>query len=459
MIKNIIYLAFSLVCICSCTLNIPPADQYSDPDAISDVKSARSLLTSAYMLYPHYEFELSVLADDFCQTSLIGYNVDLKNLYLWREDKITQIAETMWLNYYNTIANCDILLERMSNVITSNATEEAEKQAIYAEARTLRAMCYFSLLRLFAPSYDTNPDADGIILKSQAGLEFPPRTSIRKCVEFIRNELDEVSGIDNTPTANGWLSRNAVTYMLAELELYAGNYLQAAAYAEEILKHASEDMYRNNIKLWSEENFEGRIFAFFHSGSYYNDIQYKEKEGDYFGINPDLVFHDNDNRKDFTLYNYSIDGEERVLFGKYNKNNKEGIKNIYINTMRYAGAVFIAAESYSRISDKEEMALKLINSYLQACGAETLPASLKREKLTNEILKEKKKEFLGEGVNYFDHKRIHTAQLERKELWGKGTVSVIYSNDFRWTFPIPRSEYRYNENVSQNEGWSNIVKK
>lgn len=71
MIKKFIYIftAISgiLAGVSSCSLDIPPADQYSDPDAITNVSTARSLLTSAYLLYPHYEYELSILGDDFCQ--------------------------------------------------------------------------------------------------------------------------------------------------------------------------------------------------------------------------------------------------------------------------------------------------------------------------------------------------------------------------------------------------------
>ena len=88
MIKKFIYIftAISgiLAGVSSCSLDIPPADQYSDPDAITNVSTARSLLTSAYLLYPHYEYELSILGDDFCQTSITGKDMSQKNLYLWR---------------------------------------------------------------------------------------------------------------------------------------------------------------------------------------------------------------------------------------------------------------------------------------------------------------------------------------------------------------------------------------
>ena len=44
------------VALASCNLNIPPLDQFSDPDAINNVSNARSLLSSAYMAYPHPEY-------------------------------------------------------------------------------------------------------------------------------------------------------------------------------------------------------------------------------------------------------------------------------------------------------------------------------------------------------------------------------------------------------------------
>lgn len=109
MIKKFIYIftAISgiLAGVSSCSLDIPPADQYSDPDAITNVSTARSLLTSAYLLYPHYEYELSILGDDFCQTSITGKDMSQKNLYLWQDNSITFFAETIWLEYYNTIAS------------------------------------------------------------------------------------------------------------------------------------------------------------------------------------------------------------------------------------------------------------------------------------------------------------------------------------------------------------------
>ena len=81
------------------------------------------------------------------------------NLYNWNDKEISKLAPTLWIDYYNVIAQCDGLLERMNGVKTETTNEEKEKIAITSEAKTLKALCYLQLLKIFAPAYDVNPDA------------------------------------------------------------------------------------------------------------------------------------------------------------------------------------------------------------------------------------------------------------------------------------------------------------
>lgn len=438
----------------ACSLNIPPADQYSDPDAIVDVQNARSLLTSAYIAYPHYEYELATLGPDFCPTSLTGKDVIQKNTYQWQDNVISSLADRMWLEYYNTIAICDVLLERLPNVAVAKEEEQQEKEAIGAEANMLRAMCYFNLLRLYAPAYDRNPQSDGIILKTTVGVEFPARTSIAECTEYIRDLLKAAVEVPNAPKQNGWLSQTAGYYLLSELELYAGNYAEAARYAEQVISKADDNLFteKGYAQLWEQASSEERIFAFFMSTSIYTGLQYDAEEGDYFMVSPKVVFGENDYRAKYAIYPFKMKEEERSLLGKYNRNNKEGKSNTYLNMFRYAGAYFIAAEAYSRIEGQSAKALSTVNHYLTLCGAEPLEQSLQGTKLVQAILDEKLKEYVGEGVSYFDWKRTGRS-LSRYNRWGEQEESVIRPDDYRWTFPIPASEYKFNENVTQNDGW------
>jgi len=443
-------LGISLLTTSACSVNVPPPDLYSDPDAITTIAAARSLLTSCYLTYPHYEYEFSVLGNDFCPSSLSGKDVQQQNFYNWQDKEISSFATDVWLAYYNTIANCDILLERMETVEESE-TDGHEKSYIIAEAKTLKAMCYFQLLRIFSSTYQNNEE--GIILKSRVGLEFPARSSKTDCVAFIRTLLSEAVAVSHAVSQNGWLSQTAAYYLLAELELYAGNYKEAAHYAKLVMDQMPDGVMKtqNYSRLWDAASNNGRIFAFNTTSTYYSSIQYDSFEGDYFVINPAYYLTDGDSRKALNEYPMVMGGEERVLFGKYNLRNKKNQTISYIDQYRYVGALFIEAEALARQGQEVE-ARQLVNDYLIEMGATSIDSLKTGQYLLDAILFEKFREFIGEGSNWFDLKRLHKATV-RLNRWGATASTTIKASDYRWTFPIPASEYKYNEKVTQNEGW------
>ena len=138
-IKNIIKKALlitgSTLLLAACSLNVPPPDQFSDPDAITDVNAGRSLLTSCYQSYPHQEYEFSLLGNDFCPTNLSGKDVETQNLYNWQDKNISNLSATVWPAYYTCISNCDVLLERIDKITPETSADLQEKQAIKAEAQ------------------------------------------------------------------------------------------------------------------------------------------------------------------------------------------------------------------------------------------------------------------------------------------------------------------------------------
>lgn len=44
------------------------------------------------------------------------------------------------------------------------------------------------------------------------------------------------------------------------------------------------------------------------------------------------------------------------------------------------------------------------------------------------------KEFAGEGILYFDLKRLHSGSLSRLAKWGSSEDVKIESSDYRWCF-------------------------
>ena len=100
-------------------------------------------------------------------------------------------------------------------------------------------------------------------------------------------------------------------------------------------------------------------------------------------------------------------------------------------------------------AEEPEKAIELVNRLLKAYGATELDESLEGDALIEAILEQKQKEFAGEGVRIFDLKRIGKP-LKRMTNFGAGVSSTVSADDYRWLFPIPQSEYKYNDKITQN---------
>lgn len=68
------------------------------------------------------------------------------------------MIKNLWLKNYNSIANCNVLLDYLSEKSPS-FFEGEEYKFLVAETKALRAYLHFDLLRAFAPSWKENSEA------------------------------------------------------------------------------------------------------------------------------------------------------------------------------------------------------------------------------------------------------------------------------------------------------------
>lgn len=450
--KYILYM-MSVLLLSGC-LDIKLEDQYSDPDAISTTSSARELLASAYNSLPRYQMEFSILSDDFVPTNLTGKYAELQNLYTWKEKDMEDLSDNVWSGYYMTVAVVNTLLPRLENVKPKDDEDKLEKDRIRSEALALKAMCYFDLLRLYGPVYsEENAAKEGIILHHRLELDFLPRSSVADCVTEIERLLTEALKVENDAAEVFYLSTSAVKALQAEFELYRGNYGAAVSAGLPLLADAESRWTKADYEnLWADNESADRLFAPYIFDSFYTDLCYDRNYGDYFVLNPSLEYAETDVRKDWATYQINMNGGQVATLGKYNRMYYDNSTVRYVNTLRYSGVCFTVAEAYAR-DDKPEKAIETVNRLLAAYGAATLDESLKDEALLEAILKEKQKEFAGEGCRLFDLKR-YGKPLERKTNFGAGNSAVISPDDYRWLLPIPPSEYKYNDRITANNpGW------
>lgn len=428
-----------------CSLDIRLEDQFSDPYAITDTETARELLASAYNSLPRFQMEFSILSDDFFPSALSQKYAEMLNLYNWQEKAINDFSYNVWSEYYMTVAVVNALLPRLELLEPRTDADALEIAHIRSEAYALKALCYFDLVRLYGP----------IVLKNRLEFETLPRSSVEDVLEEIDRLLDEAEKVQDNDSEVFYVSTNAVKALRVEFELYRGGYEVVIDVASELLEGAESRWTKSSFEnLWSGNESEDRIFAPYIFDSFYTDLCYDKASGDYFVLNDKVSYDDSDLRKGWCEYPSSVNSTPVRALGKYNRMYYENTTVRYINTMRYSGVCFAAAEAYAR-DEKPDMAVAMVNRLLRSYGAELLDSNLKGEALIEAILEEKHKEFVGEGVRYFDLKRLGKPLARYKNL-GTGVSATIEPDDYRWLFPIPESEYKYNDLMDQNPQWPYI---
>lgn len=157
------------------------------------------------------------------------------------------------------------------------------------------------------------------------------------------------------------------------------------------------------------------------------------------------------------------------LFRKFVAEGSSEISNreyspLDIQIIRYADVVLSLAECLNEQGNTDEavtyvnmireragVALLNSNSYTQVTGQDDM-----RERIRNE----RRWEFAGEGVNFFDEMRWQTWEESKffdgaglKEIWGSVQYSYSWGGDYLYNWAIPRDEIQMNGNLVQNDGW------
>lgn len=144
----LVYIAI-LLSLTGCSLDIPYDNQFSDPDAITTPTTGRELLASAYSMLPNPGFDLVLFSDDLIPTYWASRNPSLMNQYNWQPSALHDVSQSIWPAYYSVIATTNALLERLPDIEITSEADRTAVNTLSAEARTLKAYCYFNLLRAF----------------------------------------------------------------------------------------------------------------------------------------------------------------------------------------------------------------------------------------------------------------------------------------------------------------------
>jgi tetratricopeptide (TPR) repeat protein len=134
--------------------------------------------------------------------------------------------------------------------------------------------------------------------------------------------------------------------------------------------------------------------------------------------------------------------------------------------IRYADVLLGLAEALNE-QGRYDDAIKEINKVRQRAGVAALnsaeykgaPISGKDD-VQERIRNERRWEFAGEGVNYFDEIRWQTWKKTKfednnglKQIWGAQVYSKVWPGNHCYLWPVPLKERQMNPKLEQNPGW------
>ena len=393
-------------------------------------------------------------------------------------------SNVAWKSPYIVIGRANRIIAAAEGGALSDAAEaKATIDQYAAEAKVLRALAHFDLVRIYGKPYTEDQGASlGVplvteVLESNAK---PARSTVAEVYTQVVKDLTEAisSNALATETEPGYVSVWGAKAILSRVYLNMGDYANALSVAEDIIKNSGAALWTRDqyFKAWdaSTPNESEFLFRLNVAGSTdSNDLNgignlqqregYKEmvatkKFVDMLTSDPEDVrnemFLPATAAKEVATY-----GTNKVFLNKL-RGQGGNLRNVTIVPIIRLSEVYLtAAECAFRNNDKTK-AVEYLNDLVK--NRTTTVASLATvDNITLErILIERRKELIGEGQRYFDALRnnetITRYTSEADKGWHK-TLSKdaqSFNRDyFKAIAAIPQAEINANPNIKQNTGY------
>lgn len=476
-------------------LDVAPSDGTDAGAALTSSSDLAAVRTGMYKalkgnssLVDYYGQQFFVYGDvhagDDYQYNNIGGSNRASFYYDMNYQTASEFSNVAWKSPYIVIGRANRIIAAAEGGALSDAAEaKATIDQYAAEAKVLRALAHFDLVRIYGKPYTEDQGASlGVplvtgVLESNAK---PARSTVAEVYTQVVKDLTEAisSNALATETEPGYVSVWGAKAILSRVYLNMGDYANALSVAEDIIKNSGAALWTRDqyFKAWdaSTPNESEFLFRLNVAGSTdSNDLNgignlqqrdgYKEmvatkKFVDMLTSDPEDVrngmFLPATAAKEVATY-----GTNKVFLNKL-RGQGGNLRNVTIVPIIRLSEVYLtAAECAFRKNDKTK-AVEYLNDLVK--NRTTTEASLATvDNITLErILIERRKELIGEGQRYFDALRnnetITRYTSEADKGWHKTLSKEAQSFDrdyFKAIAAIPQAEINANPNIKQNTGY------
>jgi hypothetical protein len=439
---------------------------------LNTVEKSAQLLTNAYSSagYTFNEWMSDNVSFTFGTQKLVQHN----QAYNWEE--ITDINQdtptNFWTSTYDAIAHANEVLA----IIDEMPGDSVRRDAVKGEALLTRAYGHFMLVNLFAKHYnkETAEDDLGIPYVKEPETEFI-KTYTRNTVEEVYDEIEDdledgLELLDDNYYANSGkyhFTRNAALAFASRFFLYRGEYNNCIRYSNELLG-ADANIFIKDIPALLEQriNVEDYI-RLYHSPTDNSNLLLirqvsnfhspglghwpsRDLYGEIFEVNPYFL---TDERQDPAW----VAGENGIAASKY----EFLFERLSLTAnVGYNYTIFLAFRGEEVLLNRVEA--NIFQNHVSEALADLQLLANKRYRPENGVtpvltldrlrnaygpnndrynlllycLDERRKEFIHEGLRWFDIKRF---QIEVQHVNDVGNVNTLEGDDDRQAIQIPQS--------------------
>lgn len=471
-------------------LDLDPSTSVTSDNAIQSLEDAKTALNGIYRIaseHSYYGDNYLYYAD--CRGEDVQARIDkgpgrrVSPYYLFNvaADDAFNITR-VWNQPYIVIHQANSLIEKIDNgnVQTSDTQEIAR---IKAEALAMRGLALFDLTRLFGMPYTLDNGASlgvPIEIKTELPTHQPSRNTVAECYNQVIKDLTEALPNLVTTKSDGHQNVWSVKALLSRIYLYMNDNENALKYAQEVINNGglytlfTHDEYTS---VWGKDFNSESLFEFYFtltepsggSGGEGAPMVYADNVKDWNnlvltkdfldlqGEDPDDVRHALcrlPQKPDEDILPTGSTGHPKYLAKYPGKTGDVLTGNPQDNDLciiRLSEIYLNAAEAAFKLGKRSE-ALGYLNQIVSRANPNK---SVSDSELSLErILKERRKELVGEGHAFFDYMRNNIPVI-RKGGWHlpqlPTDVQVINASDPRVALPIPQSEIDANPNIVQNK--------
>ncbi len=358
-------------------------------------------------------------------------------------------VDSTWTTGYSVINSVNNVLSALDKV------DAADKDRVEGEAKFIRGMTYFDLVRIFGRSYnDGDPTTNlgvPIVLTPTTSVNASSYVSRATVAQVYQQAISDLTTAESKLPVNNsfYADQNSASAILARLYLQKGDYPSAAAEANKVINSGK---YQLNANYADEFPYPGRSAT--HVDNTPEDIfaiQFTDQTVTVYnfnGLNAEYASANDAGRGEIAINQSFIDEfgasdtRKALFYDDAGSLRTDKFSNVYgnLHVIRLAELYLIRAEANLRISAASvigDTPSNDVNQVRNRAGIAPLAVVT-----VNDVLTERRHELCFEG-GFFLHDAKRTQQ----------NVNGLPYNSPKLVWPIPETEMNANPKLVQNPGY------